>query len=123
LTFAINFSIPEILTYFIPQAGVTLLLINISNQTQFILNVKNHVTVKANKVAKFREEYHLTPKDNNLRSHTMVLNGIPLKLTNEGDIPIMGPVYNNVRSPIYIDPLSIAFIVYPNFDAPACARH
>jgi len=32
-------------------------------------------------------------------------------------------VYNNVRSPIYIDPLSIAFIVYPNFDAPACARH
>jgi heparanase len=123
LTFAINFSIPEFLTNFIQQAGVTLLLINISNQTQFILNVKNHITVKANEVAKFREEYHLTPKDNNLRSHTMLLNGIPLKLTKKGDIPTTDPVHNNVRSPIYINPLSIAFIVYPNFDAPACARH
>ena len=151
LTFASNLSIPQILTHFIPQAGVTLLLINLSNQTHFILNVKNPVTVKANEVAKnvheeknsffhnlkkafswigtkgsevtFREEYHLTPKDNNLKSQTMVLNGIPLKLTNEGDIPTMDPVHNNVRSPIYIDPLSIAFIVYPNFDAPACARY
>lgn len=133
------------------RAGVTLLLINLSNQTHFILNVKNPVTVKANEVAKniheeknsffhnlkkafswigtkgsevtFREEYHLTPKDNNLRSQTMVLNGIPLKLTNEGDIPTMDPVHNNVRSPIYIVPLSIAFIMYPNFDAPACARY
>ena len=85
--------------------------------------MKNHVTVKANEVAKLREEYHLTPKDNNLRSQTMVLNGIPLKLTNEGDIPTMDPVQNNVISPIHIAPLSIAFIVYPNFDAPACARH
>jgi heparanase 1 len=125
-------------------------VINLSNQTHFILNVKNPVTVKSNEVAKnihkeknsffdnlkktfswigtkgsevtFREEYHLTPKDGNLRSQTMVLNGIPLKLTNEGDIPTLDPVHNDVRSPIYIVPLSIAFIVYPNFDAPACAR-
>lgn len=105
------------------RAGVTLLLINLSNQTEFILNVKNHATVKANEVSKFREEYHLTPKDNNLRSQTMLLNGIPLKLTNKGGIPTMNPVHTNVKSPIYITPLSIAFIVYPNFDAPACARH
>ena len=71
----------------------------------------------------FREEYHLTPKDDYLRSQTMVLNGIPLELTNEGDIPTLDPVRSNVHSPIYIAPLSIAFIVYPNFDAPACARH
>lgn len=123
-------------------------MINLSNQTHFILNVKN--PVKANEVTKtihkgnsffdnlkktfswvgtkgsevtFREEYHLTAKDDNLRSQTMVLNGIPLKLTNEGDIPTLNPVNNNVKSPIYIAPLSIAFIVYPNFDAPACARN
>ncbi|XP_061358889.1 heparanase-like protein 1 [Gastrolobium bilobum] len=134
------------------REGITLLLINLSNQTRFILNVKNPATlsVESNEVAKsihnessffdklkktfswvgtkgsevtFREEYHLTPQDYYLRSQTMVLNGIPLELTNEGDIPTMDPVRNNIKSPIYISPLSIAFIVLPNFDAPACDRH
>ncbi|XLR02455.1 hypothetical protein HN51_057281 [Arachis hypogaea] len=135
------------------REGVTLLLINLSNQTRFILNIRNPVTasVEENNTAKttqkdddsfiarlkrafswvgtkgsdvtFREEYHLTPKDGYLRSQTMVLNGVPLKLTNEGDIPTLEPVKSNVHSPIYISPLSIAFIVYPNFDAPACSRH
>ncbi|CAK8565245.1 unnamed protein product [Lathyrus sativus] len=132
------------------RPGVTLLVINLSNQTHFMLNVKNPMRVKRDKVSKnihkernsffdnlkkafswvgtkgsevtFREEYHLTPEDDNLKSQTMVLNGIPLKLTNEGDVPTMVPVHNNVRSPIYVVPLSIAFVVYPNFDAPACAR-
>ncbi|KAL2340718.1 hypothetical protein Fmac_008658 [Flemingia macrophylla] len=131
------------------RAGVTLLLINLSNQTHFILSVRNPVTASVeNEVATsihkessffdklkkafswvgtkgsevtFREEYHLTPKDGYLRSQTMVLNGIPLELTDFGDIPSLNPVHNNVRSPIYMAPLSIAFIVYPNFDAPACA--
>ncbi|KHN36951.1 Heparanase-like protein 1 [Glycine soja] len=134
------------------RAGVTLLLINLSNQTDFILTVRNPVTasVVENEVATsthkessffdklkktfswvgtkgsevtFREEYHLTPKDGYLRSQTMVLNGIPLELTDEGDLPPLDPVRNNVRSPIYMTPLSIAFVVYPNFDAPACATH
>ncbi|KAG5019892.1 hypothetical protein JHK87_015747 [Glycine soja] len=134
------------------RAGVTLLLINLSNQTDFILTVRNPVTasVVENEVATgthkessffdklkktfswvgtkgsevtFREEYHLTPKDGYLRSQTMVLNGIPLELTDEGDLPRLDPVRNNLRSPIYMTPLSIAFVVYPNFDAPACATH
>ncbi|KAK7304670.1 hypothetical protein VNO77_42555 [Canavalia gladiata] len=135
------------------RTGVTLLLINLSNQTRFILTVKNPVTasVEENEVATtihknsffdnlkktfswvgtkgsevtFREEYHLTPQDDYLRTQTMVLNGIPLELTNEGDLPPLDPVRNNVRSPIYMAPLSIAFVVYPNFDASACAtaRH
>ncbi|XP_029129268.1 heparanase-like protein 1 isoform X3 [Cajanus cajan] len=132
------------------RAGVTLLLINLSNQTHFILGVRNPVTASVenevvtsihkessffDKLKKafswvgtkgsevtFREEYHLTPKDGYLRSQTIVLNGIPLELTNSGDIPRLDPVQNNVQSPIYMAPLSIAFIVYPNFDAPACAR-
>lgn len=132
--------------------GVTLLLINLSNQTNFILNVQNPVTASAegNAVTKsthkgnsffdhlkrtfswvgtkgsevtYREEYHLTSHDDIIRSQTMVLNGIPLELTSEGDFPPLDPVRSNVLSPIYMAPLSIAFIVYPNFDAPACARH
>ncbi|KAE9608399.1 putative glycosidase [Lupinus albus] len=131
------------------REGVTLLLINLSNQTHFILTIESNV-IEGNEVTKsihkensffdqvkkmfswvgtkgsevtFREEYHLTPKDDYLQSQTMVLNGIPLQLTNKGDIPTLDPVLSNVHSPLYIAPLSFAFIVYPNFDAPACARH
>ncbi|WJX95573.1 heparanase [Trifolium repens] len=127
--------------------GVTFLLINLSNQTNFILDVHGRANV-TNEDAKssihvdnsffnhlkrafswvgtkgsdvtFREEYHLTPKHNYLRSKTMLLNGNQLKLTDDGEIPRLNPVLNNVHSPIYIAPLSIAFVVYPNFDAPAC---
>ncbi|CAL0325768.1 unnamed protein product [Lupinus luteus] len=132
--------------------GITLLLINFSNRNRFILTVRGGETVSSgiNEDAKsirveksffyhlkrafswvgrkgsditFREEYHLTPKDYNLRSQTMMLNGIPLELSNDGEIPTMTPVQSNVHSPISIAPLSIAFIVYPDFDAPACNGH
>ncbi|CAK8563222.1 unnamed protein product [Lathyrus sativus] len=132
--------------------GVTLLLINLSNQTNFILNVHdranasnggndakssiqadhssfNHlkrafawVGTKGSDVT-FREEYHLTSKNDYLRSKTMLLNGNPLKLTDDGEIPRLDPVLNSVHSPISVAPLSIVFIVYPNFDAPACFRN
>ncbi|KAI5416624.1 heparanase-like protein 1 [Lathyrus oleraceus] len=132
--------------------GVTLLLINLSNQTNFILNVHdranasnggndakssiqtdnsffNHlkkafawVGTKGSDVT-FREEYHLTSKNDYLRSKTMLLNGNPLKLTDDGEIPRLDPALNSVHSPIYVAPLSIVFIVYPNFDAPACFRN
>lgn len=69
----------------------------------------------------FREEYHLNAKDNYLRSQTMLLNGVPLELTNDGEIPTLEPLLISVHSPIHLDPLSIAFVVLPYFDAPACA--
>ncbi|KDP31311.1 hypothetical protein JCGZ_11687 [Jatropha curcas] len=130
------------------RAGITLLLINLSNQTDFVISVQNSATMKLHVEKNIqrensfvrglkrsvswvgnqaldgvlkREEYHLTPKDGYLRSRTMVLNGIPLQLTKDGDIPAMEPVHTDVNSPIYISPLSISFIVLPNFDAPTCA--
>lgn len=150
-TFNSNFSIPLILN-FILQDGVTLLLINLSNETHFLLSVDEHMTVRdgVNKDSKsihmeaslsghlkkafsfvgtkgsdvmFREEYHLTAKDDYLRSKTMLLNGNPIELTSDGEIPTLAPVSNHVHAPIYITPVSIAFIVFPNFDAPACAGH
>jgi heparanase 1 len=130
------------------QAGITVLLINLSNQTHYIINVENHMNFdshanenkvevessfvhnlkrtvswvgrKASDEPLYREEYHLTPKDGFLRSEISVLNGVPLKLTDEGEIPKLDPVLNHVNSPLYIVPRSIAFIVFPNFDAPAC---
>ncbi|KAL5746767.1 hypothetical protein ACOSP7_023738 [Xanthoceras sorbifolium] len=130
------------------REGMTLLLINLSNQTAYTIGVHNRkdmyltaggrnikeesfilhglkksvawVGNRASDEALSREEYHLTPKDGDIQSQTMVLNGLPLKLTEDGGIPMLDPVRVDVKTPIYVAPLSIAFIVYPNFDAPAC---
>ncbi|XP_038687778.1 heparanase-like protein 1 [Tripterygium wilfordii] len=125
--------------------GVTLLLINLHKATDYIIRVsktmKMHLHLEAqgsrylNKTVSwigskdfepdgpklFREEYHLTPEDGYLRSHTMFLNGKPLELTENGDIPILKPAQVDVNSEISIAHLSIAFIVFPNFHASACA--
>lgn len=128
------------------RAGVTLLLINLSNQTNFILDVENrlNIAVRGNKDKEsftdglkrkfawignketaenlFREEYRLTPKDGFLESQTMLLNGIPIKLTEDEHIPRLEPMQLDLTSPLSVAPLSISFIVFPNMDAPACAQ-
>ncbi|KAJ8752719.1 hypothetical protein K2173_007029 [Erythroxylum novogranatense] len=126
------------------RPGIALLLINLSNQTNYIISIQNdwNLLVRKNFETPFmrglkrsvswvgseasdetltREEYHLTPQEGHLQSQTMVLNGIPLELTEDGNIPQLDPVHVEVKSPIYINSLSISFIVFPNFDAPACA--
>ncbi|MQL92420.1 hypothetical protein Taro_025041 [Colocasia esculenta] len=129
------------------RAGVSLLLINLSNSTAFNVSVQNDMNMllaegdailkeggfihglkravswvgrKASEGALQREEYHLTAKDGYHRSQTMLLNGNPLQLTKEGDIPAMDPVLVPLHSPIHLIPLSIAFVVFPNFEARAC---
>jgi len=124
------------------QAGVTLLLINLSNQTDFIINVYSHMNIKLKEKEKrrgespfmrslkakvgsdgeslMREEYHLSPEDGNLRSQTSLLNGNPLNVSN-GELPRLDPVFHEEHAPIKVVPLSIVFIVIPNFEAPACA--
>uniref|UniRef100_A0A1J3IJ14 Heparanase-like protein 2 n=1 Tax=Noccaea caerulescens TaxID=107243 RepID=A0A1J3IJ14_NOCCA len=128
------------------RAGITILLINLSKHTTFTVGVSNGVKVilhaesmkrkslsetikskvswvgnKASDGYLNREEYHLSPKDGDLRSKIMLLNGNPLEPTATGDIPNLEPVRHSVKSPVYINPLSISFIVLPTFDAPACS--
>uniref|UniRef100_A0A1J3CN25 Heparanase-like protein 1 n=1 Tax=Noccaea caerulescens TaxID=107243 RepID=A0A1J3CN25_NOCCA len=128
------------------REGVTMLLINLSNHSDFTVSVSNGVNVflntestkkkslldtlkksfswigrKASDGYLNREEYHLSPKDGDLRSKIMLLNGNPLEPTATGDIPNLEPVRHSVKSPVYINPLSISFIVLPAFDAPACS--
>jgi len=69
----------------------------------------------------FREEYHLTPKDGVLQSKITLLNGTPLELTKDREIPDLKPARVDVDTPLTIAPLSIKFVVFPNFDAPVCA--
>ncbi|CAN0870887.1 Heparanase-like protein 1 [Linum grandiflorum] len=131
------------------RQGITLLLINLSNSTRFIVNVRSSSSSALNLQASepgtkrsfvdslkrtvswigreatdgtlFREEYHLSPKGGDLRSKTMLLNGNPIQLTEKGDIPKLEPVRYRLSSPLYISASSISFIVLPNFGAPACA--
>lgn len=128
---------------------MTVLLINLSNQTHFSIHVQNSKNVflnvqengvrreksflkgmkktvawignKVSDATVSREEYHLTPKDGYLQSQTMLLNGSPLELTADGEIPSLNPILRDVNTPIHMDPLSIAFVVFPNFDAPSCS--
>nr|XP_043635670.1 heparanase-like protein 1 [Erigeron canadensis]XP_043635671.1 heparanase-like protein 1 [Erigeron canadensis] len=125
--------------------GITLLLINLSNQTEFQLSIHNILDMKLHtskdKKVSFihrlksafswigskstheeltREEYHLTPQGGDIRSRTMLLNGVPLQLTRNGDIPHLNPAVVDVHYPISVPPLTIKFVQYPNFDAPGC---
>ncbi|PNT69373.1 hypothetical protein BRADI_3g54370v3 [Brachypodium distachyon] len=116
--------------------GITLLLINLSG------NDTNHIYVtsegahlysakKENRrfahvpglgeVAEFkRQEYHLTPKDGNLQSQHMLLNGNLLATDANGDIPKLEPVQVEGSQPITVGPYSIVFAHIPSFYAPAC---
>ncbi|XP_050378620.1 heparanase-like protein 1 [Argentina anserina] len=130
------------------SGGITLLLINLSNQTDFTVDLKTYLELdtaaqsrKTGKGSRFihglkrtvswvglkasdgqlhRKEYHLTPKDGDLRSKIMVLNGVPLEITKDGNIPELEPALVPMSSPISITSLSIKFIVFTHFEAPAC---
>ncbi|XXG55650.1 hypothetical protein AAC387_Pa03g3270 [Persea americana] len=115
--------------------GITLLLINLSNSTEFNVSVtsdRNRDALQDD--ALFdpsvgsvggmlgeRWEYHLTPKDGDLTSTTVLLNGNPLEVTSSGEIPPMNPDFYNDSSPLRVAPSSIVFVVLAHFNVPACA--
>ncbi|KAL2319978.1 hypothetical protein Fmac_028947 [Flemingia macrophylla] len=75
--------------------GVTMLLINMSNSTTFNVSLVDDMNLypilktRSGRGQKtMREEYHLTPKDGNIQSDVVLLNGTPLQiLTKSLDIP------------------------------------
>ncbi|XP_068654335.1 heparanase-like protein 1 [Aristolochia californica] len=131
------------------KEGVTLLLLNLHNTTESRVTVYNDINVqirtgemtkgkrgnsftsikkavawigrKASDSTEVREEYHLTPMDGYLRSQTMLLNGTPLQLTEDGNVPSLDPVLIDSTLPISVAPWSIAFVSFPKFEAQACA--
>ncbi|XP_020216704.1 heparanase-like protein 2 [Cajanus cajan] len=108
--------------------GISVLLINMSNSTSFQVSLDNDMNLypslealkrKTPKI--MREEYHLTPKDGNLQSDVVLLNGIPLKLTKSKEIPKMKPKLVHTFAPITVKSDSIVFVHSKSFDAPACS--
>ncbi|KAL2337318.1 hypothetical protein Fmac_011764 [Flemingia macrophylla] len=107
--------------------GVTVLLINMSNSTTFNISLVDDMnlnpileTVPRRVQKTMREEYHLTPKDGNIQSDVVLLNGTPLQLTKSLDIPEMKPQLVDASSPIIAKPDSIIFIHTKGFKAPTC---
>jgi heparanase 1 len=121
--------------------GITLLLINFSRDTRISvqLSATGIFPEEMNTVLKFsnarglnnliastrnqrsRLEYHLTAKDGNLHSQTMLLNGKILDVTPEGEIPSLEPVTVDADRRISVAPLSIAFVSLPYVQLPACS--
>ncbi|XP_057443600.1 heparanase-like protein 2 [Lotus japonicus] len=101
--------------------GITVLLINLSNST-FNVSLVNDMNMSPmeNIKGQMREEYHLTPKDGNIQSDVVLLNGTPLKLTESQDIPEMKPVPVDSSSPVNVGAHSIVFVHLQSFRAPAC---
>ncbi|KAM3359120.1 heparanase-like protein 2 [Capsicum galapagoense] len=108
-------------------SGITVLLINMDKSTTFDVSAVDdlniHPVVYPESVESIhqREEYHLTPKDGNIQSDVLLLNGTPLKLTSSLDIPEMNPKLVDPTFPISVAPQSIVFATLRGFQAPACA--
>ncbi|KAF8401084.1 hypothetical protein HHK36_014387 [Tetracentron sinense] len=123
--------------------GITLLLINLDGKTTIQVQVTtepvalNGILALQNKQKSTRtrftripqestsggitrEEYHLTAKDGNLQSQTMLLNGNILTVNSSGDIPPLEPINVHPSEPINVAPYSIVFTRIPSIDAPAC---
>ncbi|KAI7753795.1 hypothetical protein M8C21_022231, partial [Ambrosia artemisiifolia] len=101
--------------------GITILLINLDGITKTKVGVSvENVTIsvaskqqtKQTHSAKLgnkeftREEYHLTAKDGNLKSHILLLNGKELTVNSTGIIPSLDPIEVNLHDPIIVAPYS-----------------
>eukprot|EP00252_Welwitschia_mirabilis_P018836 TRINITY_DN4219_c0_g1_i5.p1 TRINITY_DN4219_c0_g1~~TRINITY_DN4219_c0_g1_i5.p1 ORF type:complete len:137 (-),score=17.48 TRINITY_DN4219_c0_g1_i5:247-657(-) len=130
------------------QTGITLLLINLSNTTKIEVSVSANPNVTVEKegtslksflthhlkkifswagsrtseIKDYRMEYHLTPKDGDLQSQEVLLNGSVLKVNREGDIPQFVPHMVDAGLPIAVSPMSILFVSLPAFEIPACKK-
>ncbi|XP_051137131.1 heparanase-like protein 3 [Andrographis paniculata] len=131
------------------SAGITLLLINLDNSTAVQVsvsipdaignktsstpghtaqqqNLKTRITnkIEQDNIQKdeiTRQEYHLTAKDGDLHSQTVLLNGKILSVNSSGIIPTLEPAKVNPLEPIRVAPLSIVFVQMPYVHVPACS--
>ncbi|XAR69400.1 Beta-glucuronidase [Bertholletia excelsa] len=69
-----------------------------------------------------REEYHLTAKDGDLHSQTVLLNGEILSVNSSGTIPSLKPKPMNLSEPVTVNPFSVVFVHIPSIHVPACSR-
>ncbi|XP_023734062.1 heparanase-like protein 3 [Lactuca sativa] len=125
------------------STGITVLLINLDNTTTVDVSLSSYMNWKRehklrslvhhhhhkvnnprnNKTGGIgtREEYHLTPKNGDLHSQVMKLNGKELEITSSQEIPPLEPIYVNSSMPIRVAPFSIVFAHIPHLTFYACS--
>ncbi|TYH51876.1 hypothetical protein ES332_D10G311000v1 [Gossypium tomentosum] len=109
------------------EPGVSFVFINLSKNTSFEIDLFHDLNLNGGspnfefKGHKKREEYHLTPKDGNILSSIVLLNGTPLELSDSLEIPELKPKLVDGLKPISIATHSIAFVTIRDFNAPACS--
>ena len=106
------------------RGDITVLLINLSNSTTFVVNTVNDLNLYPSEHTESfppREEYHLTPEGGNIQSQVVLLNDTPLKLTKTMEIPNLNPALVSPLEPIKVAPHSFVFAVLRGFGAPACS--
>ncbi|XP_057422453.1 heparanase-like protein 3 [Lotus japonicus] len=103
--------------------GITILLLNLDNSTtvqaEVALTFPKHPYHRGGGL--FRREYHLTPKDGDLHSQIMLLNGNILTVNSAGEIPPLVPLYIDPSKPIVVRPQSIVFAHIPDVVLTACS--
>lgn len=113
------------------SGGITVLLLNLDNSTTVQAKVALNTSTspgqkqRAHKHHKRnipREEYHLTAKDGNLHSQTVLLNGKILDVNSSGHIPPLEPLHVKSSNAIEVAPFSVVFVHIPNLVLPACRR-
>ncbi|CAN1313946.1 Heparanase-like protein 2 [Linum perenne] len=105
--------------------GVTMMLINMSNSSTFNVRVIDDLNLyptmdSSTTLTEDREEYHLTPEGGNIQSDVVHLNGVPLKLESNGELPKMDPKLVPASSPVTVAPHSFVYVNIKDFKAPAC---
>lgn len=96
--------------------------LRLKDQPNYIKNIKQFIQSPGGYIESrvMRQEYHLTAKDGNLHSQTMLLNGNTLNVVFE-NIPSFLPLYVNSSKPIRVEPFSIVFTHIPDVVLPACS--
>ncbi|WOG87664.1 hypothetical protein DCAR_0206895 [Daucus carota subsp. sativus] len=93
------------------HCDITVLLINMSNSTTFVVNTVNDLNLFPS------DHTELPPREDQV----VLLNDTPLKLTKTMEIPNLNPALVSPLEPIKVAPDSFVFAVLRGFGAPACS--
>nr|XP_012466364.1 unnamed protein product [Gossypium raimondii] len=115
------------------KPGISIIFINLSNDSTFDVTLSRYEHRRRNlrptDAAKTnfeftshlnREEYHLTALGENIQGQIVLLNDVPMVLTDTFDIPAMDPKLVNASTPISVAAHSIVYVTIRDFHAPVC---
>lgn len=92
--------------------GVVFVAVNIRNETA-LFEIDEFLNFP-------RYEYRLTAPGNDLTSQQIELNGVVLEAMEGGGLPPLDPIIITTNTPMFVEPFSYSFFLFPEARAPAC---